>query len=153
MSRDLEKKQQYQKEYYLKNKDSLKAYRKEHYQENKEVYIERVKEWSKNNKDKRKNNILKSKYNITLEDYNKLFEDQNGCCFGCAKHQSEVNKPLCVDHCHITGKVRGLLCDKCNWALGFVDDRIDVLENLTQYLKLHNNDQCISSTKNKTTNQ
>ena len=156
MSRDLEKKKardkkyqlenkekirEKQKAYYLKNKEALKKYRKEHYQENKDVYIERVREWAKNNKEARKNNILKSKYNITLDDYNKMFDEQTGCCFGCGKHQSEIEKPLCVDHCHETGLVRGLLCDKCNCALGFVNDRVDILENLTKYLKSFINDK------------
>lgn len=62
------------------------------------------------------------KYRISLRQYEKLFERQKGCCAICRKHQSEFNYPLCIDHNHITGKVRGLLCKKCNTNLGIVEN-------------------------------
>jgi len=40
-----------------------------------------------------------------------------------------------VDHCHVTGKYRGLLCNRCNTSLGFVNDDIELLENMVKYLK------------------
>jgi len=50
--------------------------------------------------------------------YNYLFNEQQGCCAICGKHQSELKKALGVDHNHITGQVRGLLCGICNRGLG-----------------------------------
>lgn len=135
MGRDLEKKREYQKEYYLKNKETLKKYRTDWYFNNRELGIERAKKWAENNKDARKNNYLKSAHNITLDDYNKMFQEQEGRCKCCYKHQSELSKPLFVDHCHTTGKIRGLLCNKCNLALGYVNDNITVLKNLIKYLE------------------
>lgn len=135
MGRDLEKKRKYQKEYYERNKEKLKEYRTNWYYENRELGLERSKKWAKSNKDRRKHNLLKSMYNITLDDYNKMFEDQNGCCKICEKHQSELNKPLFVDHCHTTGKVRGLLCSKCNLGIGYADDSVNILKNMIKYLE------------------
>ena len=77
----------------------------------------------------------RKKYGITLEEYNKMFAHQNGCCLICDQHQTVLNKGLSVDHCHTTGKVRGLLCNNCNLMLGFAKDKIDTLSNSIRYLK------------------
>lgn len=61
---------------------------------------------------------LKNTYGIILDDYNRMFAEQKGCCSICKIHQTELKKRLGVDHNHSTGKVRGLLCDRCNWILG-----------------------------------
>lgn len=79
------------------------------------------------------------KYGLTFDDYNKLFIEQNGCCKICDRHVSEFNKGrkkvLCVDHCHTTNLVRGLLCDKCNRGLGLFNDNIEILKKAIRYLK------------------
>jgi len=82
-------------------------------------------------------NIL-YKYGVTKEDYNNLYNKQNGCCRICTRHQSEFNKRLSVDHNHETGKVRGLLCSKCNQAIGLLKENINSLENAIEYLKENN---------------
>lgn len=78
------------------------------------------------------------KYGLDFEQYSKMFEDQKGCCKICDRHLSEVNsgkkKALCVDHCHKTKKVRGLLCDKCNRAIGLFNDNIKLLNKAINYL-------------------
>lgn len=80
--------------------------------------------WLKKHPDKHLNSQLKFYYGITLENYNLLFQQQNGRCFICERHQSELNKRLVVDHNHITKKVRGLICQRCNALLGMA--RVDV---------------------------
>ena len=85
-------------------------------------------------KDMKKNSYLKSEYGITLDDYNKMFADQAGCCAICNTHASHLTKPLCVDHCHTTGKVRGLLCGECNLAIGKLKDNVQNLKNAIKYL-------------------
>jgi len=81
---------------------------------------------------------LKRAYGIDLKQYEEMFFQQKGCCKICNKHISELNqkikKSLSVDHCHTTGKVRGLLCDKCNRGIGLLNDDIDILNNAIKYL-------------------
>lgn len=110
----------YHKKYREENKDSIKKYNKERNITDKEEY---------------RNYHLKRTYNITLEEYNTLFIKQNGCCAICGKHQNELKNKLSVDHNHTTKKVRGLLCHKCNVALGYADENIHILLNMVYYLK------------------
>ena len=67
---------------------------------------------------------LKRKYGLTIEQWQKMFNEQNGRCKICQKHQSKLKSPLCVDHDHTTGKVRGLLCPSCNHRLIAFDDKV-----------------------------
>lgn len=75
------------------------------------------------------------KYGITPEEYNALFDAQKGCCKVCDTHQTELKRKLCVDHCHDTGRVRGLLCDGCNLGLGKFKDDYDLVLKAAEYLK------------------
>ena len=77
-----------------------------------------------------------SKHNITPEVYNEMFDKQQGKCLICNRHQSELKKGLCVDHDHITGKNRGLLCTKCNLRLGTFNDNIEDLKRAIIYLEI-----------------
>lgn len=70
-------------------------------------------------------------YGLTLDCYDKLFKKQKGKCKIC---NSTSKKRLNVDHCHETGKVRGLLCWNCNIALGYFKDNINYLSNAIRYL-------------------
>lgn len=78
---------------------------------------------------------LKFKYGITYEQYLDMQQKQNGVCAICA--QPPVKK-LFVDHCHTTGKVRGLLCHSCNSYLGRLERNKNSLQRLIQYTKDHN---------------
>jgi len=86
-----------------------------------------------------RNYDLKKSYGITLDDYNSMFEEQGGKCAICKIHLNDIRygkkKNLCVDHDHKTGKVRGLLCDKCNRGIGLLKDDVNVLNNAINYLK------------------
>jgi hypothetical protein len=81
---------------------------------------------------------LKKSYGITQDDYNEMFTKQNGCCKICEIHILNLNqkrkKHLCIDHDHKTGKIRGLLCDKCNRGIGLLQDSKYVLLNAYNYL-------------------
>jgi Autographiviridae endonuclease VII len=83
----------------------------------------------------RRNNKLKRSFGIGLEDYNRMFQEQNGKCAICKTHQSELTKALSVDHDHKTGKVRGLLCYRCNLLIGHACDEVDTLKGAIEYLK------------------
>ncbi len=100
----------------------------------KECAIANSRLWYKNNKDKAKDQKLKKAYGIALTDYNAMFTKQNGCCAICTIHQSELKKALAVDHCHLTGEIRGLLCKGCNRGIGYFNDSADKLYAAISYL-------------------
>jgi hypothetical protein len=101
---------------------------------------------------RRKDN-LKYRYGITEEDYEKLLVKQKHSCKICGHKpdkdqtqpdkdqtqpdncQTQPDKPLYVDHCHQTKAVRGLLCSKCNLALGHMNDDPTRLERAADYLR------------------
>jgi hypothetical protein len=79
----------------------------------------------------RKNDLWR-KYKITPEDYDNMALEQGGLCLICDR---VPKKRLVVDHNHHTGEVRGLLCDPCNVALGFLEDNTKFLLRAIEYLK------------------
>lgn len=81
-------------------------------------------------------NTLWSNYKITVIDYDNLLKAQNGCCAICLRPPND-NKFLNVDHCHTTGKIRGLLCSRCNPALGKLKDSKELLLKAIEYLEKH----------------
>ena len=83
------------------------------------------------------------RYGLTPKDYQKLLRSQDSTCAVCdAKYHIKSKKQnLAVDHCHTTGKVRGLLCNRCNYALGLVEDDRGLLLNLINYLNRAENSQ------------
>ena len=78
-----------------------------------------------------KKSALKLSYGLTIEDVQALREKQNNKCAVCHK---EPERPLNVDHCHVTGKIRGLLCWNCNIAIGYFKDSITNLLSAIKYL-------------------
>lgn len=89
--------------------------------------------YRKDNPDRVRDSNLRQKYGISLDEYNKMFHEQGGVCNICERPERIVNgkskkvAPLAVDHCHDTGKVRGLLCFSCNIALGKFQDSPEIL--------------------------
>lgn len=77
---------------------------------------------------------LKRKFNMSIEQYEARLANQGGKCATCSKSRSSNGKALAVDHCHKTGKIRGLLCNECNTALGLLKEDILILQALTLYL-------------------
>ena len=81
----------------------------------------------------RRDYLLQRKYKISLKEYNRVFKNQEGKCLIC----SEPPKPgslLVVDHDHKTGIVRGLLCYRCNTAIGLLGDDSELVIKAAQYL-------------------
>jgi len=79
---------------------------------------------------------MKTWYGISLKDYEDMLGSQDGKCAICSSTETKRKKAeyFIVDHDHSTGKVRGLLCDKCNKLLGAARDNINTLENAIAYL-------------------
>jgi hypothetical protein len=105
----------------------------------------RVNNWQKNNPDKYNFSqwkwALKRKYNLTVEEYEEIFNTQNGVCAICLNPETYVYNGrtyrLAVDHCHTTGKVRGLLCKDCNQILGRFNEDLDRFQRAIEYIKTH----------------
>ena len=117
----------------------FKEYQKEWYEENKERLITKGVERTRNlPKDTRKSYIIKSKYGIDIFRFKEMLKESNNKCTVCGKEHSD-ELPLNIDHDHKTGEVRGLLCKKCNYGLGFFGDDINLLNNAIKYLKVWEN--------------
>ena len=93
--------------------------------------------WYQGYKDKRKRDIhYMRKFGITLEDYTALLYSQGGVCASCGRKEEKGRyKHMAVDHCHTTGKVRGILCSSCNRALGLVGDTSEGVRKLLKYIE------------------
>lgn len=81
------------------------------------------------------------RYGLSLESYDQMFEDQDGKCKICGTtvykptDQKGMLETACIDHCHETGKVRGLLCRKCNTGIGSFKESLTVLRCAVDYLE------------------
>ena len=75
---------------------------------------------------------LRTRYGISAEDYDRRLAEQGGVCGLCGREPEGV-KPFSVDHEHSTNRVRGIVCQPCNVAIGFFETRIDV-ERMREYL-------------------
>jgi hypothetical protein len=82
---------------------------------------------------------LKRYYGIDLSKYQEMLLAQSGVCAICFKPETSVVngkiKPLAVDHCHNSEKIRGLLCARCNQAIGLLSEDVNVLSNAIEYLR------------------
>lgn len=98
---------------------------------NPDRFNQAARRWKKANPDKVKDTVLRYMYGITLEDFKRMETSQGGKCAICLSHRK-----LFVDHCHKTGRVRGLLCPRCNAYLGTVNDSVDALYRAIKYLQM-----------------
>lgn len=140
------------KEYSEKNKEKLSTYnkrderkekknkdRRERYKNDAE-YRERTKakvaEYNKNNPQMKLKQHLQ-KYGLTVEQYDEMLIKQDRKCAICGESgdESKPHRPLYVDHNHETGKVRGLLCQRCNFMIGQARDSIEILRKGIRYLE------------------
>ena len=145
---NLEQRKEQKRQWYIENKERLKEVRKEYSKiyrlENKDKIKEYDKQYRFKNKDKakkyQKEYNLKTKYNLTPDQYNKMLSDQNNSCKVC-NIKFNINIKMItphVDHCHTTGKIRGLLCMNCNTSLGFLKEDTKIMQKLIEYVKEHN---------------
>lgn len=78
---------------------------------------------------------LKHHFGMSKIEYNNLAKRQKYKCGICRQHVKTLTRDLCVDHCHKTGLVRGLLCHKCNAAIGLLKDDIKLLNRAIDWIK------------------
>lgn len=101
-------------------KDCTKEYNREHYQ--------------RQSLHDRKRRRLRQRYKLPMSVYSQMMEDQQGHCLLCHRHSED--RALVVDHCHDTGKVRGLICSQCNAGIGLLGDGRDpeIFDRAREYL-------------------
>jgi hypothetical protein len=145
-----EEKNAYMKAWYQKNKEKVKGWTKRY----KKANPKKVQQWNKEHdarrpdlvkgrqarnhkrhyaerKDKIKERQLQYLYSMSLEEYNQRVIDQNSLCAIC---KQTSDKRLCVDHDHVTGKIRSLLCSSCNLVLGQIENKRELVPIMLQYL-------------------
>lgn len=104
-------------------------YYKSHILKDKDAYLQRHRFYHK-----------KTAYGLTKEEYEAMYTSQGGRCKICQKDfppLSERKKAVVVDHNHLTGVVRGLLCQECNKALGCVKENPEILREMIRYLEMY----------------
>lgn len=86
-------------------------------------------------KNYRKDYYLKKKYGISLEQYDAMMEGQNYQCAICGDELEDYSYKTHLDHCHETGRIRGILCRGCNTGIGMLRDNVDILKSAIKYLE------------------
>lgn len=161
--KNAEKVKEVQKRWVTENAEYLREYKKSYRNKHPEQARESLRAWKKRNPEKvlsegrrqdakRRNKKARRDYvknlrlvrhfGISLEAYNAMLAAQGGLCALCHEKESHLDRSgnirsLCVDHCHKTGAVRQLLCNRCNTLLGKVDDDPIILEKALVYLLHH----------------
>jgi hypothetical protein len=142
---DKQKQLEYMRKWREKNREKIREYHREYSREWRDKPENRVKirekalaSYYKNhekNKAAARHRVRFTRYGITHTEYNRILELQGGGC-GICGIRPVGDRPLCVDHCHDSGKVRGILCDKCNTRLQALEDPI-YRAKAEKYLLIH----------------
>lgn len=126
---------------YETNRESKLAQNKKWQETNREKHNFLIKRWAKANPQKRaltyRKNQIKRRYGITYNEYLEMILKQGNKCKICEfqfTNDKMGGKPF-IDHCHNTGKVRGILCHSCNIAIGNLKDSVELMEKAIQYIK------------------
>ena len=122
-----------------------------YYERNAEMCRQRSRDWYANNRERaanqrrdyvsRNRNAVAErkavyKYGMTNAAYDAMLASQGGVCAICKGCEPDRRRSrLAIDHCHVTGHIRGLLCSRCNTALGLFGDNIPALEAAVSYLR------------------
>ncbi len=98
-----------------------------------------TKKWNKSRELSWRDKDLRRTFGIGEKEYNEILAAQNFVCAICFRSETSKRgdrvKNLAVDHCHTTGKIRGLLCCNCNTAIGSFQENIQSLQSAIQYLQ------------------
>jgi hypothetical protein len=113
-------------------RETAKARQRAWYEHNGRAYYEKHKE---RHARQVRSAELKRQYGLTPADYATMLARQGNCCAICTRPFGQTTGDTHVDHCHTTGRVRGLLCRRCNRGLGFFLDSPDALVRAAAYVK------------------
>lgn len=113
-------------------RSECKSCRKVHYGNNAKTIIQYQKKYYQANKGKVKDRILRKEFGLGLSEYKRMLSKQNGVCKICGAPPK--CRALAVDHCHTSGRIRGLLCASCNRGISYFKDSPDLLKSAAHYL-------------------
>lgn len=134
---------EYSRKWKAANPEKVAEYARRHAANpsRKEYHRNWMREYRKNNPGALKSartRHLRKKYGLTVEQYSDMFAAQGFACAVCGSDNSRnTSGNWHTDHSHVTGKVRGILCHKCNAGLGMADDDPSRLDLMAQYLRHH----------------
>lgn len=120
--------------YYFKNKDKKRAQAKAYRLANKEKCRLATKKWDFIHREEKMARVRMRKFGLSQEAFDGLLDKQGGVCAICNKVNWNGKGPH-VDHDHITGKVRGILCHSCNVSLGLIKDDPNVARAMANYIE------------------
>jgi hypothetical protein len=130
-----EKQRAYARQWQKDNRTRYLAIKKKYRENNKEKLAAYSKDYNTRNKNKKRTKHLLNRYGLSPEDYQNLLDKQKGRCAICSTDDPGRGEVFfLVDHCHLTKKVRGLLCDNCNKGLGHFKDSFSILTKAIKYL-------------------
>ena len=122
------------REWYKNNRPKAIANAKQWREEHREEYREWQRLYTKRTKAKSRQQSLKKRYNIKPGVFERLLTTQGGRCACCGTNKPGGNGTFCVDHDHVTGSIRGLLCHRCNLGIGLIGDDIMSILGAADYL-------------------
>jgi len=136
--KDLDKKRANEKAWTLANPEKVKEAQKKYRETHREEHSKRSSEWNKEHRaivTKRAQAChFKKFYGITINEKFQILADQDGRCAVCGSGELDKIGPWCIDHNHESGKIRGVLCRRCNMMLGSIGDNPAILRNMIAYL-------------------
>ena len=130
---------EYFKQWYSKNKDKVairvKEYRKQHKKQFEEYQKQYKKTHQKQRKEYHKFYRTRIKYGVSKTDWYSLLKKQKNKCAICKNFLPTDIRKLCIDHCHKSGKIRGIVHNDCNLMIGFSKKNVEVLKSAIKYIQ------------------
>ncbi len=132
----------YFSQYRIRRAAELTLYHKNYRTKNSTRVKQTLKDWKCTNHGSEVAAARYYKYNVTQEQFEHMVAEQGGLCAICGNIERVIHggrlRSLCIDHNHVTGKIRRLLCSTCNRVLGLMGDDPERLRKAASYLEMYN---------------
>lgn len=127
------------------NRDGLQSYcaacqnlgKSDWARRNPKHYLEYQRRKYRENRKRGQDRNRKYKWGLSPEEFGQMLSGQDNKCSICRRDQSEIRRSFDIDHDHLTGKIRSLLCNRCNITLGRCEESVEIFESIISYLKKH----------------
>jgi hypothetical protein len=132
-NKNRERDRAYRKDYYNKNIERIKKVRALYQEKNRDMLREKGRKYYRENTEKARASSRMSSYGISKENFEKMLENQNHNCAICG-NKMILSFDRIMDHDHVNGKIREILCRKCNCGIGFFKDKSNIVKLALDYL-------------------